>query len=357
MSVRVRFAPSPTGYLHIGGARTALYNYLFAKATGGTFVLRIEDTDEERSKREYEELQIDDLKWLGLDYDEGPGKEGDCGPYRQSERKLIYQKKAAELVEKKLAFHCFCTEEELEAKKAVAMAANLDPKYDGTCRHLSSEEIAAKKAKGLTSAIRFKAYEKSYTLHDHVRGDVVFPEGMVGDFIILRSDGGAVYNFCCVVDDTMMRITHVIRGEDHLSNTLRQLMIYEAFGAKLPEFAHVSLLVGADRQKLSKRHGATSLHFYREASYLPSAICNYLCLLGWSHPTEKDIFTLDEIGTLFDIKRFSKSPAVFDVTKFEFINGQHLRALPIDELGNRIKDSIQLTVSTLNRMRIGSELS
>ncbi|MBP9674204.1 MAG: glutamate--tRNA ligase [Bacteriovoracaceae bacterium] len=330
---RVRFAPSPTGYLHIGGARTALYNYFFAKATGGTFILRIEDTDAERSQKEYEKLQIEDMHWLGLEFDEGPEMGGEFGPYRQSERQDIYLKYAQKLVDEGKAYYCFCSEEELEKKKENALQEGRPPHYDGKCRNLSSDETSSKLSAGEKAVVRFKAYRKPYVLNDHVRGKVVFPDNMVGDFVLLRSGNMPVYNYCCVIDDWLMQITHVIRGEDHLSNTVRQLMIYEALGVeKVPEFAHLSLLVGKDRQKLSKRHGVTSVKNYREESYLPSAMVNYLCLLGWSHPEEKEIFDGKELSRVFTLDRFSKSPAVFDIEKFQWVNGQHLRAKTAEEL-------------------------
>ena len=334
MTVRVRFAPSPTGYLHIGGARTALYNYLFSKAVGGTFVLRIEDTDLERSKAEYEALQIADLQWLGIFHDEGPDKPNPkYAPYRQSERLDIYVKYALELVEKGLAFYDFCTDEELEAMREKAIAEGRDPHYEGKWRKPEfNAEAKARIAAGEKAAIRFRAPEKPYTLNDKVKGQVVYPIGMVGDFVIVRSNGLAVYNYCCVVDDMLMDITHVIRGEDHLSNTVRQLMIYEALGAKLPEFAHVSLLIGDDRQKLSKRHGATSVHLYRTENYLPEAMCNYLTLLGWSHPAERDIFDKADLKDVFTLDRFSTSPAIYDLVKLKWVNGQHIKKMDNQEL-------------------------
>lgn len=326
MTVRVRFAPSPTGYLHIGGARTALYNYLYAKAFGGTFVLRIEDTDLERSNSEFEKLQIDDLRWLGIIHDEGPDKPGKHGPYRQSERTEIYQKYADQLIGKDLAYYDFCTDEELEAMKEKAAAEGRDPLYDGKWKDPAFKAEAMKKvAAGEKGAIRFRAPKKAYTLNDKVKGSVTYPENMVGDFVIVRSNGQPVYNYCCVVDDMLMEITHVIRGEDHLNNTVRQLMIYEALGAKVPEFAHVSLLIGHDRQKLSKRHGATSVNLYRNEHYLPEAMCNYLCLLGWSHPTERDIFDKHEIVDVFSLERFSASAAMYDIEKLKWVNGEHVK--------------------------------
>lgn len=330
MSVRVRFAPSPTGYLHIGGARTALYCYLFAKAHQGTFVLRVEDTDLERSKREYEDSQVGDLKWLGLTFDEGPHVGGSFGPYRQSERLHIYKKYATELIENNHAFPCFCSQEELERKKEALKSEA--PHYDGTCKRLSKEEVSKRINEGLEYSIRFSVPDRSYSFKDHVRGLVGWPKDMVGDFVILRSNGMPTYNFCCVIDDYLMKISHVIRAEEHLNNTLRQLMIYDALKADPPEFAHVSLLIGEDRQKLSKRHGATSVSQYREMDYLPGALLNYLTLLGWSHPKEIEIFEVSEIIPFFGLDRFSKSPAIYDITKLNFINAQHIRKLPLDKL-------------------------
>lgn len=331
--VRTRFAPSPTGYLHIGGARTALYNYLFAKAQGGEFVLRIEDTDLERSKREYEEAQVKDLLWLGITPDESPANPGKFGPYRQSERLDIYNKYAWELVEKGHAYPCFLTSEELEALSAKAEDEKIAPHtYHGKYRDYPLAEAKARIEKGEEYAIRFKNPGIEWSFTDMVRGHVTFPVDMVGDFVIIRSNKMPVYNYCCVIDDHLMEISHVIRAEEHLNNTVRQLMIYDAIGAKPPIFAHVSLLVGEDRQKLSKRHGATSVLQYKEQNYLPDAMVNYLCLLGWSHPEEKDIFNVNELGQLFGLDRFSKSSALYDVKKLNFFNEQHLRKLSTTEL-------------------------
>ncbi len=343
-SPRVRFAPSPTGYLHIGGARTAIYNYLYAKAHNGTFVLRIEDTDLERSKREYEESQIADLKWLGLDYDEGPDKPGEFGPYRQSERQEIYKEYAQKLVDQGLAYYDFCTDEELEEMREQAQKEGRPPHYTGRWRNEEFfEEAANRLAAGEKAAIRFKAPQKPYTLQDSVRGRVVFPQGMVGDFVIMRSNGLPVYNFCVVIDDMLMKITHVIRGEDHVNNSVRQLMLYEALEATPPEFSHVSLLIGKDRQKLSKRHGATSVNLYRQESYLPQSLSNYLVLLGWSHPDEKEIFTYDDIVEKFDTNRFSKSAAVYDLVKLKWVNGMHIRSLSNDVLKTELEKFIPET--------------
>lgn len=332
MTVRVRFAPSPTGYLHVGGARTALYNYLFAKAHKGTYLLRVEDTDEARSTKEFEAIQIADLKWLGIEHTEGPDVGGDYGPYRQSERLPIYKEYAQKLIDKGCAFYCFCTDEELEAKREKAIQENTSQHYDGKCRSVTLAEANQRIAKGEKAVVRFKAPQKDYHLKDHVRGDVLFPTGMIGDFVIMRSGGMPVFNFVNSIDDMLMKISHVIRAEEHLNNTVRQLMIYEAFGVQPPEYAHISLLIGKDRQKLSKRHGATSVNQYKEESYLPQAMVNYLCQLGWSHPDEKDIFTMDEVAKLFSIDRFNKSSAIFDVEKLNWMNGQHLKLIPLDTL-------------------------
>lgn len=332
MTVRVRFAPSPTGYLHIGGARTAMYNYLYAKAMGGKYILRIEDTDLERSEKKFEDLQIEDLKWLGITHDEGPDVGGDYGPYRQSERGHIYKAWSDKLLDTGHAYHCFCSEEELKAKNEQALLEKRDPQYDGKCLNVTRAEAATRMSAGEVAVIRFKAPRKSYAFNDHVRGHVEFPEGMVGDFVIMRANGVPVYNYAVVVDDASMKITHVIRAEEHLPNTLRQLMIYEAFGVTPPQFAHGSLLIGEDRQKLSKRHGATSVNLYKEMNYLPAALLNYLCLLGWSHPEEKDIFDIHTLGTMFNLERFTKAPAIYDIKKLDFINGEHLRHLPLETI-------------------------
>lgn len=333
MSLRVRFAPSPTGYLHIGGARTALYNYLLAKSKGGKYILRIEDTDEERSEKKYEDLQIADLKWCGVTHDEGPGVGGDYAPYRQSERLDTYMNYALELVDKGLAFYDFCTDSELEKMKEANIEKGTSA-YTGKWRNEEFfEEAKNKIANGEKASIRFKVDEtKSYNIKDLVRKKVKFPAGMVGDFVIMRSSGVPTYNFCNVIDDHLHKISHVLRGEEHLNNTVRQLMIYIAYGWDVPTFAHLSLMIGEDRQKLSKRHGATSVHMYKEEGYLPDALMNYLCLLGWSHPDEKSIFKIKELETIFDETRFNKAPAMYDIEKLKWTNAQHLRLLSEQEL-------------------------
>ncbi|MCY4524186.1 MAG: glutamate--tRNA ligase [Halobacteriovoraceae bacterium] len=339
MTVRTRFAPGPTGHLHIGGARTALYNYLYARKNKGEFILRVEDTDKERCKKEFEISQINDLKWLGIDYDEGPDKGGNI-PYRQSERLSIYQDYAQKLIEKNLAYYAFDTEEELEMMKEQAMRQKRSPHYEGRYKNMSYEEAMDILASGKKGVIRFRTPRKSYSFNDKVRGRVVFKEGMVGDFILMRSNGMPVYNFCCMIDDWQMDITHVLRAEEHLSNTLRQLMLYEAFEASPPQFAHLSLLVGEDRQKLSKRHGATSITSYKEQSYLPQALVNYLSLLGHSHPDGKDFFDKEELIRVFQLERLSKAPALFDYKKCKFFNGHYLRKIPVETLIKKVDEII-----------------
>ena len=331
--VRVRFAPSPTGHLHIGGLRTALYCHLYAKAHGGTFILRIEDTDRARGGREYETSLIDALAWAGLTHDEGP--------YRQSERVSIYREKAWKLVEEGMAYPCFLTAKELEALTERATNEEKAPHfYHNQCASLSPEQSRERIRSGQKHAIRFKNPGKTQKLTDCVRGEVQWEADTVGDFVIMRSDGMPVYNFCCVIDDILMGISHVIRAEDHLNNTLRQLMVYDALGETPPTFAHCSLILDKERKKLSKRQGAASLSWYREKNYLPSALLNYLCLLGWSHPEDKDIFLTPTLGKQFSLTRFSKSAATYDDVKLRYVNGQHIQMLNDEELVNYMSQSI-----------------
>lgn len=336
--VRVRFAPSPTGYLHVGGARTALYNYLFAKHHGGDFILRIEDTDLERSTEEAMRMQIADLKWLDLRWDEGPDAEtfedrGPYGPYRQSRRKEIYMQHAERLVAEGKAYYDFRTDAELDAIKEKAIAEGRSPQIETPADLASPEEAKRRIAAGEMAAIRFRVKEKrDYVLNDLVRGDVVFPSDMVGDFVCIRSNGMPVYNFCCVIDDALMKITHVFRAEEHLSNSLRQMMLYEAFGYEMPKFGHLSFILGPDRQKLSKRHGATSCNDYRLKGYLPQALNNFILLSGWSSPSGGEILSREQQIQEFTHERFISSPAVFDTVKLEWMNSMYLRALPHEEL-------------------------
>ena len=340
--VRVRFAPSPTGYLHVGGARTALYSYLYAKKHKGTFILRIEDTDLERSTEEAMRMQIKDLHWLGLKWDEGPDPEtlkdmGEFGPYRQSQRLEIYNKYAQELLEKGHAYYCFLSDEEIEQQRELAKKEKRPPQVDSPYRDWDlSKALEHKKTSEVKPVIRFKVSkeEKDYLVKDLVRGDVTFPSSMVGDFVLLRSSGMPVYNFCCVIDDALMEMTHVFRAEDHLSNTLRQIMVYEALGFSIPEFGHLSIILGEDRQKLSKRHGATSVNDYKENGFLPDAMNNFLALLGWSSPKAQEILSMQDLCEQFDHDRLNAASAVFDETKLKWVNATHLRDLPHDELWN-----------------------
>jgi len=331
-AVRVRFAPSPTGHLHVGGARTALMNWLFAKHGGGTFVLRIEDTDTARSTAESEAAVLEDLRWLGLLWDEGPGVGGPVGPYRQSERTAVYREHAERLVEEGKAFRCYCTDEELEEKRRKALDEGRHPHYDGTCRHLTEEERRAREAAGREPTIRLFGPTEDIRVEDIVRGEVVFKAPMLGDFVILRSDGRPTYNFAVVVDDALMEITHVIRADDHLSNTMRQLLVAEALHVEPPAFAHVPLVVGHDRSKLSKREGATSVAEFREAGYLPEALVNYLALLGWSSPDAKELLSRDDLVERFSLERISASAAAFDEDKLDWVNGHHIREEPLERI-------------------------
>ncbi|KAK1424096.1 hypothetical protein QVD17_19408 [Tagetes erecta] len=332
-NVRVRFAPSPTGYLHVGGARTALFNYLYARSKGGKFILRIEDTDLERSTKESEEAVLRDLSWLGLAWDEGPGVGGDYGPYRQSERNDLYKQYADKLLQSGQVYRCFCSNEELERMKEIAKEKQLPPVYTGKWATATDEEVQEELAKGTPCTYRFRVpKEGSLKINDLIRGEVSWNLDTLGDFVVMRSNGQPVYNFCVTVDDATMAITHVIRAEEHLPNTLRQALIYKALGFSMPSFAHVSLILAPDRSKLSKRHGATSVGQFREMGYLPQAIVNYLALLGWSDGTNAEFFTLEQMVEKFSIDRVNKSGAIFDSVKLRWMNGQHLKALPTDEL-------------------------
>lgn len=332
--VRVRFAPSPTGSLHVGGARTALFNWLLARKTKGTFVIRVEDTDEARSTRESERSILNDLRWLLLDWDEGPEVGGPYGPYRQSERKDIYIAAAEKLIQEGKAYRCFCTEEELEEKRLAAEAKGEDPKYDGTWRDADPALVEEMLRKGVPYTVRFRVPAgKVVSIDDVVRGRVTWDaDASLGDFIILRSNGMPVYNFCVSVDDAFMKITHVIRAEEHLTNTLRQMLILEALGHKPPTYAHCSLILGSDRSKLSKRHGATSVQQFSKQGFIPAAMLNYLANLGWNDGTPKEIYSPKELMEAFDLNRIIKSPAVFDMVKLTWINQQHVRILPFDEI-------------------------
>ena len=341
--VRVRFAPSPTGYLHVGGARSALFNYLFAKKNNGKFILRIEDTDQARSTEESLKMMVQDLDWLGLTWDEGVDPKtlkdlGSYGPYRQSDRLSIYKKIADELLQTGKAFYCFMTEEELETEREKLKAKGLQPHVESPYENMPLAEAQKKIQEGQKAVVRFKtrALKKDYLLHDLIRGDVSFPSDMVGDFVLFRSDGMPVYNFCCVVDDHLMKISHVLRAEEHLPNTLRQLMIYEAMNWTVPQFGHMSLILDEDRQKLSKRKGAVACDQFMKEGYLPEAMNNFLALLGWSHPEGKEIMSMQDMTSAFTTERLNPAGAVFDRVKLKWMNAQHLRSLSNAELWNRI---------------------
>ncbi len=323
---RVRFAPSPTGQLHVGNARTALYNWLFAHHNGGEFLLRIEDTDVERSEVRYEAQLMDDLRWLGLDWTEGPGVGGPHGPYRQSERLIIYREYTSRLLAAGKAYRCFCTSEELEAERARAIAEHKPQIYSGKCRSISPQISEQRAASGERCAIRLRILDAPLRFHDIVRGDVEFAADTVSDPILVRSTGVPVYNYVVTVDDALMEITHVIRGDDHISNTPKQVAIYQAFGWPVPEFAHLSTILGADRERLSKRHGATSISTFREMGILPEALANYLALLGWGAEDGKtETFTLDELTKEFKLERVTSSPAIFDFDKLHWLNRHYLK--------------------------------
>jgi glutamyl-tRNA synthetase len=329
--IRVRFAPSPTGFLHVGGARTALFNYLFARHNNGEFILRIEDTDKERSDIELVRVILDGLSWLGLNCDEGPEVGGDYGPYFQSERKEIYKKHIEILREKGLLYPCFCSPEELEERRTIAQRERRAYKYERRCLNLTRDEIDRNLASGVPYALRLFTQDEGETeFDDIIRGHVSFKNIEIDDFIVTRSDGSPTYNFCVVVDDHLMEITHVIRGEDHISNTPKQILLYKAFGWEPPLFAHVPLIHGQDRKRLSKRHGAVSVSAYKDDGILPEAMFNFLALLGWSSGDDTEIMSRENIIGRFTIEAVSRSPAIFDTDKLIWMNGHYIRTI-IDE--------------------------
>ncbi len=333
--VRLRYAPSPTGHLHIGNTRTALFNYLFAKNQGGDFIIRIEDTDLKRNIAGGEESQLQNLKWLGIEWDESIDKEGAYGPYRQTERLDIYQKYTNELMQRELAYHCYCTEEELEAEREAQQERGETPHYSGKCRYLTQEQREAFKAEGRIPSIRFAVpKEKSYTFADMVKGTISFDSSEMGDFVIVKKDGIPTYNYAVVIDDHLMEITHVLRGEEHISNTPKQLMIYEVFGWEAPQFGHMTLIVNENRKKLSKRDESVIqfIQQYADLGYLPEAMFNFICLLGWSPVGEEEIFTKEQFIEMFDSARLSKSPAVFDTQKLKWMNNQYMKKQELDRV-------------------------
>jgi len=324
-NLRLRFAPSPTGHLHVGNARTALFNWLFARQKGGTMVLRIEDTDVDRSEARFEDQLIGDLKWLGLDWDEGPDIGGAYGPYRQSDRLPIYREHADRLLNEHNAYLCFCTEEELQHERERASAEHRQPIYSGKCRAIDPAEAQRRRTAGEPCAIRLRIPGHPIRFHDIVHGAVEFSNEVVSDPIILRSSGMPVYNYVVVIDDALMKITHVIRGDDHLSNTPKQVALYEALGWPVPEFAHLSTILGVDRERLSKRHGTTSIANFRDMGVLPEALVNYLALLGWAPPGgTREIFSREELIQEFSLERVTPSPAVFDMEKLYWLNRHYM---------------------------------
>lgn len=333
--VRVRYAPSPTGFLHIGNARTALFNYLFAKHFDGKFILRIEDTDQKRNVEGGEESQNTFLKWLGIEWDEGADVGGEYGPYRQMERLDIYNKYVDELLERGLAYKCYMTAEELEQEREEQIAKGQPPKYAGKHRNLTAEQIAAFEAEGRKPSIRFRVPDNvTYTFEDIVRDTIKFESNDIGDWVMVKQNGVPTYNFAVAIDDHLMNITHVLRGEEHISNTPKQLMVYDAFGWEAPSFGHMTLILNEDRKKLSKRdqHIIQFIEQYKDLGYLPEALFNFISLLGWSPVGEEEIFTKEKIIEIFDPERLSTSPAIFDVQKLKWMNNEYIKAADLDKV-------------------------
>jgi glutamyl-tRNA synthetase len=337
MVPRVRFAPSPTGYLHVGGARTALFNYLFARRQGGTFVLRIEDTDVERSSADMVTGILDGLRWLGLEWDEGPEVGGPHEPYFQSGRLERYRQLADRLVAEGRSYYCYCTAERLQAARQEAEAAGGAWTYDRRCLSLAPEQIAGFEATGASRAIRFRVPEGTTRFTDLVHGPIAFDNANIEDFVILRGDGFPTYHLSVVADDLDMAITHVIRGDDHISNTPKHVLLFEAFGVPTPQFGHVPLILGTDKKRLSKRHGATSVMEYARQGYLPQAMVNFLALLGWSPGTDQEVFSRDELIRAFTLEGISGGNAVFNPEKLDWMNAQHIARMPTKEIADRIR--------------------
>lgn len=332
--IKVRFAPSPTGDLHVGNIRTALFDWAYARHTGGIFLFRIEDTDRSRVTDEYIAAAIDTLKWLGLNWDEGPEVGGAHGPYLQSERLAIYAEWAERFIKQGDAYHCYCTPEELEARREEQKESGQAPGYDGKCRSISDADLARYRSEGRESVIRMRMPDGSTTFNDVIRGDCTFDHNFVPDFVLVRADGSPLYTLAVAVDDVLMEVTHILRGEDLLSSTPRQIRVYQAMGVKpedYPLFAHLPFVMGTDNAKLSKRNGETSIAWYREEGFLPEAICNYLALLGWSPGDDRENLSLKELSELFTIERVNSNPARFDMKKLENINGDKIRALSLEE--------------------------
>ena len=339
--VRVRFAPSPTGYLHVGGARTALFNWLYARRHGGTFVLLIEDTDAERSSWEMVSGIVEGMRWLGLDWDEGPDIGGPHAPYFQSERIDKYRSAAAKLVAQGSAYYCYCTAATMQQKRQATEASGSGWIYDRTCLALSAEEIARRETEGTPRAVRFKVPEGTTSFDDLVHGHIEFPNAVIEDFVVLRSDAQPTYHLSVVVDDIDMAITQVVRGDDHISNTPKQILLYRALDSRTPQFAHVPLILGTDKKRLSKRHGATSVMEYQRLGYLPEAMVNFLALLGWSAGGDQELFTRDELIAKFSLEGISGGNAVFNPEKLDWVNQQHIGRLPAEDLAARLQPWVE----------------
>lgn len=338
--VRCRIAPSPTGNLHLGTARTALFNWLFAKSQGGKFILRIEDTDLERSDKKFEKDIIDNLKWLGLEWDEGPDTGGEYGPYKQTERLKTYEKYLDQLLKEKKAYYCFCSKEELEAERQAQLTQGLPPKYSGRCRNLPEEESAGKR-KTQSSVIRFLMPDTEVVFNDLIRGEVKFNSSLFGDIVIAKDTKTPLYNFAVVVDDETMKISHVIRGEDHIPNTPKQILMQKALGFKQPEYAHLPLILDPDRKKMSKRYSATTVQEYRDAGYLPEAMINFLSLLGWHPEKDREFLTTAELIKEFSLERIQKGGAIFNQDKLDWLNSQHLKYLPKNKIMEHLNPFIE----------------
>jgi glutamyl-tRNA synthetase len=335
-TVRTRFAPAPSGSLHVGGARTALFSWLFARHHGGTFVLRVEDTDASRVTEDAVDILKGSLRWLGIDWDEGPDVGGPFAPYRQTERLGLYRNAADKLVAEGNAYRCYCTPEELEERRQAAMARGEPPGYDGRCRRLTDAERAAFEAEGRPYALRFATPGRDMTVQDLIRGEAHFPASDIRDFVIMRSNGTPTYLLAAAVDDHAMEMTHVVRGEDLFSSTPRQMLILEALGATPPRYAHLPLIVGADRQPLSKRHGSVAVEWFREQGFLPDAMVNYLALLGWSLDEHTTFLSREELIRAFDLSRVSHNPAAFDIEKLRWMNGHYIQQMPPGELAGML---------------------
>ncbi|MBU3759350.1 MAG: glutamate--tRNA ligase [Candidatus Omnitrophica bacterium] len=340
--IRVRFAPSPTGYLHLGNVRTALFNYLFAKSQAGRFILRVEDTDLERSKPEFRAALIEDLRWMGIQWDEGPEAGGAYGPYLQSERLAIYKGYVERLLAAGKAYACYVTEEEAEESKRLARLEKRPPRFDNRGRHFTAQEIESRKARGIKPTIRFKVEDPQVVLHDLVRGEVHFNlDDMVGDFVIVRADGSPTFHLAVCVDDGLMGVTHVIRGEDHLSNTPKHILLLKAMGFTPPQYGHLALIHGPGGEPLSKRLGDVSVREFRRKGYLPFGLANYIALLGWSPGENREILSWKELQELFSLERVNKGPSIYDPHKLDWLNGEHLRRLAPEEFAARAFDFLQ----------------